>query len=118
MEDHDDVRAITTELLGRSGYRVIEARDGASAQKILTQQKTPIDLLLTDVVLPDTNGRTLHERLAESSPGLRVLYMSGYPADIVGRHGSADPNALYLQKPFMPEDLAKKVRQALKGNGS
>src|SRR5207249_8021452 len=73
----------------------------------------PIHLVLTDVIMPGMNGRELAERLVQRRPGLRVLYMSGYPGDAIVHRGALEPGTAFLQKPFMPEDLARKVREVL-----
>src|SRR6266513_916719 len=83
------------------------------AQKVLERHDGPIHLLLTAVVMPEMNGRDLARRLAALRPGLRVLYMSGYADEAVAQHGVLDPGTAFLQKPFTPEGLAKKVRGVL-----
>ena len=80
---------------------------------MLARADGPVDLVLTDVVMPILNGRELAERLASERPRLRVLFMSGYTDDDVIRRGLLDPGAPFLQKPFMPADLARKVREVL-----
>jgi CheY-like chemotaxis protein len=78
-------------------------------------QRAPVDLLLTDVVMPGMNGRELYEELRRSYPSLKVLYMSGYPADVIGKHGVLDKGVHMLRKPFSTQELAEKVREALDG---
>jgi CheY-like chemotaxis protein len=113
VEDEPAVRAIARDSLRARGYRVLEAADGASALLAAAQTERRIDLLLTDVVMPGMSGRTLAERLVAERPGLRVLYMSGYTDDMIGQHGVLEPGLHYLQKPFAPDVLARKVREVL-----
>ena len=77
-----------------------------------------IDALITDVVMPVMNGRELAERLLADRPGLKVLFTSGYPSDTIVRQGIASATAAYIEKPYLPEDLAGKLRQVLDGDGA
>jgi two-component system, cell cycle sensor histidine kinase and response regulator CckA len=111
VEDEDQLRRVTVSLLTRSGYRVLEGRDGHEALRICEQHVGPIELLLTDVVMPQMNGRQLAERVVTMRPGIKVLYMSGYTDGIlVGQLSSA---AAFLQKPFTGAVLTRKVRETL-----
>ncbi|NIP82357.1 MAG: response regulator, partial [Gemmatimonadetes bacterium] len=110
VEDEDAVRSLASRILGRHGYTVLEATDGAAALEVAAGNG--IDLLLTDVVMPGASGCELAARLREDRPDLPVLYMSGYPADEVGRLGVGTDGA-FIQKPFTPERLARKVRDVL-----
>ncbi|HEX5782833.1 MAG TPA: response regulator, partial [Solirubrobacteraceae bacterium] len=80
------------------------------AERICTEA---VDLLLTDVVMPEVNGRVLAERLAMTSPSLRILFMSGYSDEAVYRHGEISPDASFIEKPFTDRTLARKVREVL-----
>ena len=113
VEDEEQVRAIAQTILKRSGYRVVLAQSARDALRICEQGGEAIDLLLTDVVMPDMSGAELARRLAESRPGLRVLCMSGYTDDSVVRHGVIKSQLAFLQKPFTPESLSRKVREVL-----
>jgi two-component system cell cycle sensor histidine kinase/response regulator CckA len=110
VEDDAAVRAVTRQLLQRNGYGVIEAPDGAAALALLDGGQVTVDLLLTDVVMPGMSGRELAERAASRCPGLRVLFMSGYTDDAVVRHGMLESGLNYVQKPFHPDTLLRKVR--------
>ena len=113
VEDEDGVRELAREVLQGHGYTVIEARDGESALQIVEHRRERLHLLLTDVVMPKMGGRELVRRLISLHPEVKVLYMSGYPDDGLGKHGVLEPGAVLLQKPFTPQGMADKVRQVL-----
>ncbi len=113
VEDAAAVRAVARQVLQRQGYRVLEASDGEDALHLAARHQGTIDLVLTDVVMPRAGGRELAERLLAVRPDTRVLYMSGYTDDSVVRHGILEGGVAYLQKPFSPEGLARKVREVL-----
>jgi len=112
-EDVPAVRAVTREMLQRYGYHVLEAADGLTALQVAADYKETIHLLLTDVVMPDLSGRDLAERFKTLRPAMKVVFMSGYTDDAVVRHGILQEGIAYLQKPFTPVSLAKKVRVVL-----
>jgi signal transduction histidine kinase/CheY-like chemotaxis protein len=112
VEDDDQVRAVTSGILQRNGYQVIEARNaGEALLQAETQQK--IDLLLTDVVLPQMNGPELAKRLAPGRPAMKILCMSGYTDDSIVRHGVLESTMAFLQKPITMATLTAKVREVL-----
>jgi CheY-like chemotaxis protein len=113
LEDSPEVRVAVRESLKRYGYNVIEAASGHVAIDIATKHRGPIDLLLTDVVMPEMSGRAAAEKLATIRSEMKVLFMSGYTADAVVRHGVLSQGVAYLQKPFSPDALARRVREVL-----
>jgi len=114
VEDDDQLRRLAHRALAAQGYTVLEAERGATALDIARRHKGVIDLLLTDVIMPDTNGRKLADALRASRPGLRVLFMSGYPDGAIGNQGVLDHGVAYLAKPFSTEAIIRKVREVLK----
>jgi PAS domain S-box-containing protein len=117
VEDEPLVRSVTYQTLVERGYTIIEAHDGPAAIELAEKYKGPLDLLLTDVVLPQMSGRELSERLRRTRPKLRVLFMSGYTEDAIVHHGVLERGISFLPKPFTPEVLARKVRLVLDDNG-
>jgi PAS domain S-box-containing protein len=112
-EDEEVVRNIIRAVLGSNGYQVIEARDGREALEIADRHQGPIDLLLTDVIMPEINGKDLATCLVEKHPEAKVLYMSGYTENAIVHHGVLDAGTAFLQKPFRADALAQKVREVL-----
>ncbi len=113
VEDADALRKLTRMLLAQNGYRVLTAADGAKALLMTQQDPERIDLLLTDVIMPEINGRELVERLKPLQPSMKVLYMSGYTDDALMDHGVLESDTHLLHKPFSEEDLIRKVREVL-----
>jgi CheY-like chemotaxis protein len=114
VEDDAGLREFTRIVLeSRGGYRVLASESGKRALLFAAQFKGPIHLLLTDVVMPAMNGRKLSEKLARVRPDMKILFMSGYTDDTVVRHGVLEEEMAFLQKPFTPESLLRKVRNAL-----
>jgi DNA-binding NtrC family response regulator len=114
VEDEDQVRTIVLSALGKRGYKVIPARHAEEALLLSEgHHGEKIDLLLTDVVMPNMSGPALAKRLSGARPEMRVLFMSGYTDDSIVRHGVLDSGVAYLQKPMTPATLAKKVREVL-----
>jgi CheY-like chemotaxis protein len=113
VEDEAAVRALSTLALRSAGYDVVTAGDGEEALAVSRQHPARIDLLVTDVVMPKMSGRQLADRLTATHPPLRVLFMSGYVDDTVLRHGVREAGVAFLQKPFTPASLARKVCEIL-----
>ncbi|HMZ53199.1 MAG TPA: response regulator [Nitrospira sp.] len=118
VEDDNGVRDLVRRELLKTGYQVIEAKNGVEACLTATQQSYHVDLLLTDVVMPGMNGRELAEHLAVIKPNLRVLFMSGYLDDISVNSGMDPHRTTFLQKPFTPDLLLRTVRALLDSSAS
>ena len=112
-EDERLVRVLVRKTLTQAGYRVLEAGGGEEALRLAARHDGTIHLLVTDVVMPGMSGRELMRRLAEVRPNVKVLYMSGYSDEAVERHGVLDPGTAFMQKPFTPSVLARRVREVL-----
>ncbi len=112
-EDDPGVRKIVAATLARQGYAVLEAQNGAEALRVAANFPGPIDLLVTDVVMPEMGGSDVSAGLAGTRPHMRVLYMSGYTEDEVFRRGIIEQGCTYLKKPFNLEDFLRKVRSVL-----
>lgn len=113
VEDEVMVRRLSQEILEDSGYRVVVASNGKEGLRVCKEFRDHIDLMITDVVMPEMNGRELAEQVALLRPETRVLYMSGYTDDAIVRHGILEENMPYMQKPFLPDALALKAREIL-----
>ena len=118
VEDEMEVRKLVAQILKGQGYTVIEASGGEEALKVARESTgRKIDLLLTDVVMPEMSGRELAETLPFRHPGLKILYMSGYTDNAIAHHGVLEEGINYIQKPFTLEALARKVREVLNRKG-
>jgi two-component system cell cycle sensor histidine kinase/response regulator CckA len=113
VEDEREVRMLVEKLLRLQGYRVLAAADPTEAMAAVRDYKEPIDLLVTDVVLPGLSGRDLAQQILELRPGTPVLFVSGYMDEAVVRNGVLEPGVHFLQKPFTPAMLGKKIREIL-----
>ena len=113
VEDEDEVRELVRRILQDSGYTVLEAASPGAALEIATHHTGALDLLLTDVVMPQMSGRVLADLLSPARPAMAVLFMSGYTANAIVHHQVLDPGKAYLQKPFTPETLVRAVRSVL-----
>ena len=113
VEDENAVRVLVRRVLDRMGYTVLEAEDGPTALRVMDQRGAPVDLLLTDVIMPGMSGRELADRLLESQPDLKVLFMSGYTDEAISQHGVLADGVSFLEKPFTPDLLLQRVREVL-----
>ena len=113
VEDDPAVRLLAGVALRRSGYEVLEAGNPLEAVRIASDYLLPIQLLLSDVIMPESEGAPLVERLRQARPELRLLYMSGYTDDAIVHHGVLEEGIPFLQKPFTPQGLSQKVREVL-----
>jgi DNA-binding response OmpR family regulator len=113
VEDEAAILKMTTMMLERQGYAVLAASTPGESLRLADTYAGRIDLLITDVVMPEMNGRDLARNLLALYPNLKRLFMSGYTADVIAHHGVLDPGVHFIQKPFSTKDLAAKVRQVL-----
>ncbi len=117
VDDDERVRRLVCRMLKSLGHQVVAAASGAECLEMMAGLDTPIDLLLTDVVMPKMNGKQLYERAAAAQPGLRVLYMSGHTDDIIARRGVVGDGQVCLEKPFTMRTMAAHVQQVLEQPG-
>ena len=113
VEDEQAVRSLAWVLLERAGYHVLDAADPAKAEALFREHANRIDLLVTDVIMPGSNGLSLFAKLSVNRPLLRVLFMSGYTDNAVVQHAGLPSDNVFLQKPFTADGLLCKVREAL-----
>jgi CheY-like chemotaxis protein len=113
VEDEAVVRALARRALVGAGYRVVEAASPAEAIAVATDPRVPVDLLLTDVLLPDQNGWELSRRIVAARPGVRLLFMSGYAGRRLDGAAILPSDAPLVAKPFKPEELSRAVRRVL-----
>ena len=112
-EDEAVVRDLVVSMLEMQGYTVLVGESGREALSIINHHEGPVDLLLTDVIMPDMSGKDLHGQLSHAFPNLRTIFMSGYTENIIAYHGVLDPEVNFLQKPFTVKDLNDKIREVL-----
>ena len=113
VEDDDDVRLFAADGLRELGYEVLQASGGEEALATLRAQASRIELLLTDVVMPGMTGRELVERASAAHPAIKVLYMSGYPGEVITEGGRVQEGVMLLSKPFTLQALAARVEEML-----
>jgi len=114
VEDEASVRQLVRETLEAGGYKLLEAEDGEVALRVASNHKGPIDILITDVVMPGMSGQELSQRLCIADPALKVLYLSGYTEDSIVHQGALEAGTAFLQKPFTLQNLSRKVREVLR----
>jgi DNA-binding NtrC family response regulator len=113
VEDEAQILRMCQRVLESAGYTVVAASGPVQAIVAAERHRGPIHLLLSDVVMPGMNGKDLQARIEELIPGVRTLFMSGYTADVVANRGVLDEGVSFLQKPFTPRDLTRRVRQTI-----
>lgn len=113
VEDEDLVRELACGILERSGYEVLEAGTFDEAIRLGRSHPGDVDVILCDVVMPRRSGPQICEAIAESRPGVKVLYMSGYPVELIDRRGLLPDGAPFIQKPFTPDELGDRIRDLL-----
>ena len=111
VEDEPTILIMTTTMLERMGYTVLAANTPSEANRLVRDFASEIHLLITDVIMPEMNGRALAEQLLEKQPGMKCLFMSGYTANVISQHGVLDDGVYFIQKPFAIKELAAKVRE-------
>jgi CheY-like chemotaxis protein len=117
VEDQPQLRHLTSHILQGYGYNVREVANGKEALSLFEQNGELIDLVLTDIVMPGITGIELGRQLRSTHPEIKILYMSGYTDDVVLRQGGGGPGNAYLEKPFTPEGLVRKIRQVMEASG-
>lgn len=113
VEDNEMAREVAVSILEQLGYTVLSAAGGNDALNLLFHHEGPMNLLLTDVVMPDMDGKTLFSKISRIRPGIPVLFMSGYTQNVIAHHGVLDAGVYFIQKPFSIHALAAKVQEAL-----
>ena len=116
VEDEDMVRELAVNILKRQGYHVLSAGSGAACLQNLSNHSGPLDLLLTDVVMPSMNGRDLYRAVRRQFPQVNVLYMSGYTDNVILHHGVLEEGVNFIQKPFSVDGLIAKVGRILEAD--
>jgi CheY-like chemotaxis protein len=113
VEDEDEVRSLICETLKLNGYNVLEAGNGGDALRLCEQVKIPINIILTDMVMPQMSGRDLVDKILDKNKKIKVLFMSGYTDRSIIEKGLLEPGTQFIQKPFTPLALLRKVREVL-----
>jgi two-component system, cell cycle sensor histidine kinase and response regulator CckA len=118
VDDEEGLRTLVCRTLRAEGYGTLEAAHGGEALEVMEKAAQPVDLVVTDVVMPGMDGRELGRRLAQRWPSLPILYISAYDVNDIFRRGSPRTSAPFLQKPFQPEGLISRVQQLLASRSS
>ncbi len=118
VEDEARVRKLIVDVLTARGYNVLEATRGEEAIRLCRKHSRAIDLAVVDVVMPEINGPALVRQMTPLQPKMLVLYISGYTDEAIVHHGIPESGIAFLQKPFLPDALARKVREVLDGRGN
>jgi two-component system, cell cycle sensor histidine kinase and response regulator CckA len=113
VEDEPLVSSRVARVLRQRGFEVLVTANGREALALMTQRAQPVDLVLTDVVMPEMNGRELVEKLRQRWADIRVLYMSGYPAEVIAQHGVLEAGIAFIEKPFYTDQIVAKIREVL-----
>jgi CheY-like chemotaxis protein len=113
VEDEDQILEMTQAMLQRLGYQVIAASSPGQAMAVAAENPSAIDLMITDVIMPEMNGRALADKLKTACPGLKCLFMSGYTADVIAHHGVLEKDFEFIQKPFTMNELGARLREIL-----
>jgi CheY-like chemotaxis protein len=113
VEDDEEVRQVASRILRRNGYRVLEAENGADALRVCETESDPVDLIVTDIVMPEMGGAELAKKIRETQPDARILFTSGYTEDSALRQSFLEPGEAFIEKPFTPALLARKTRELL-----
>ncbi len=116
VEDEESILALGKSILERRGYVVLAAHSPGEALRIARSHSGPVHILITDVVMPEMNGKDLRDQLTAVKPGFKCIFMSGYTANVIAHHGVLDEGIEFLQKPFSVRTLAEKVREVLDGS--
>ncbi len=113
MEDDPSILTMGKAMLERLGYTVLHSGDPAQVLGLVKEHEGKIHLLMTDVVMPQISGRDLANQIQVMNPDIKVLYMSGYTADVIAHRGILDEGVHFIQKPFSMKDLSSKLRESL-----
>ena len=116
-EDEPVLLELIESVLEPLGYNVLTAENGVEALRVSREHNGTIDILLTDVIMPEMNGRQLADAVSKERPGTKVVYMSGYTDDIIAPHGILEPDVYLVKKPLTPQKLTSSLREALNGHG-